>query len=80
MRCTLGYSSRSRTHRYGGSRLKNLSLASHFGHATVFGFERFDVLIEGVMAAFLVITTLPPSAIVLVKNEEEILLKEFSRK
>jgi hypothetical protein len=32
------------------------------------------------MAAFLVITPLPPSAIVLVKNEEEILSEEFRGK
>jgi hypothetical protein len=36
-------------------------LASHFGHATVFGFERFDVLIEGVMAALSVILPLRSS-------------------
>jgi hypothetical protein len=60
--------------------LKNLSLASHFGHATVFGFERFDVLIEGVMAALSVISPLRSCVIVFVKNAERIVSLEFREK
>ena len=45
---------------------------SHFGHATFSGFERFDVLIVGVMANFWDIITMPYSVIVLVNNAEGI--------
>ena len=57
-----------------------LKLGVAFRHATVFGFERFDVLIEGVMAAFRLSYLYVHRVIVFVKIAERVVSLEFREK